>query len=181
MVHSIPNAFSEEECERIIAAVSSSPADEAFLVGRNREKNLRNAELVWIDEVHNAGWVMEKLIELVRQSNSNHFDFDIREFAESPQIASYDASADGHFSWHSDIGGRSTAQKRKLTLVVQLSNPSSYKGGDLEIMPGAQIFAASRARGCASIFPSYTLHQVTPVITGKRYFLTVWAHGPAFR
>ena len=181
MVHSIPNAFSAEECERIIAAIASSPVDEAFLVGHNCEKNLRNAELVWIDEVHGMGWVMEKLIELVRRSNSNHFDFDIREFAESPQIASYNASAGSHFSWHSDIGGRSIAQKRKLTMVVQLSKSSSYEGGDLEIMPGAQILAASRARGCASIFPSYTLHQVTPVKTGKRYSLTVWAHGPGFR
>ena len=181
MVHSMPNAFSAEECERIIAAIASSPVDEAMLIGHNQEKKFRNAELVWIDEVGGMGWVMEKLIELVRKSNTNHFDFDIREFAESPQVASYNASAGSHFSWHSDVGGRSTAQKRKLTLVVQLSKSSSYEGGDLEIMPGAQIFAASRARGCASIFPSYTLHQVTPVITGKRYSLTVWAHGPAFR
>lgn len=181
MVHSIPNAFSADECDRIIAAIASSPVEEAFLVGHNREKNLRNAELVWIDEVRGMEWAMERLIDVVRKSNTNHYDFDIREFAESPQVASYNASAGSHFSWHSDIGRGRTAQKRKLTLVVQLSNSNSYEGGDLEIMPGAQIFAASRARGCASIFPSYTLHQVTPVVTGIRYSLTVWAHGPAFR
>ena len=92
MVHSIPNAFSADECERIIAAIASSAVDEAFLIGHNREKNLRNAELVWIDEVRGMEWAMERLIDVVRKSNTNHYDFDIREFAESPQVASYNAS-----------------------------------------------------------------------------------------
>ena len=92
MVHSIPNAFSADECDRIIAAIASSPVDEAFLICHNREKNLRNAELVWIDEVRGMEWAMERLIDVVRKSNTNHYDFDIREFAESPQVASYNAS-----------------------------------------------------------------------------------------
>ena len=180
-MHSIPDAFSMGECERIIAAIASLPVEEAMLVGCNREKNLRNAELVWMDDVGGLGWVMERLIELVRKSNTNHYDFDLREFAESPQVASYKASTGGHFAWHSDVGESPTAGKRKLTLVLQLSKPNSYEGGDLQIMPGAHVLAASRAQGCASIFPSYTLHQVTPVKCGIRHSITLWAHGPAFR
>lgn len=180
-LHSIPDAFSAGECEGIIAAIASSPTEEAMLVGHNREKKLRIAELVWMDEVDGLGWVMERLIELVRKSNTNQYDFDLREFAESPQVASYKASAGGHFAWHSDIGDGPTAGKRKLTLVLQLSKPNSYEGGNLEIMPGAHALATSRAQGCVSIFPSYTLHQVTPVECGIRHSITLWAHGPAFR
>lgn len=180
-LHSIPDAFSAEECDRIIGAIASSPAEEAMLVGHNRETSLRNAELVWLDEVGGLGWVMERLIELVRKSNASQYDFDLREFAESPQVATYKASTGGHFAWHSDIGNGPTAGKRKLTLVLQLSKPNSYEGGNLEIMPGAHVVATSRAQGCVSIFPSYTLHQVTPVEYGIRHSLTVWAHGPAFR
>ncbi len=180
-VHAIPDAFTIGECESIVARVSDAPTDEALLVGRNKDHNLRKAELVWTDNVMGMEWVMERLIELVRRSNRDRFEFDLREFAESPQIAIYKSSDSGHFAWHSDIGGGLASRKRKLTLVLQLSGADTYEGGDLEIMPGAQILTASRAQGGVSVFPSFTLHQVTPVKSGIRYSMTVWAHGPAFR
>ena len=74
-------------------------------MGQNRGHNLRNAELVWMDYLAGMGWVMERLIELVQRSNLNRFGFDLREFAESPLVASYKASSAGHFTWYSDIGG----------------------------------------------------------------------------
>tara|TARA_R110002110_G_scaffold168133_3_gene369501 strand:+ start:788 stop:1192 length:405 start_codon:yes stop_codon:yes gene_type:complete len=134
-----------------------------------------------VDNVDGMGWVMNRLIELVRRSNSDQFGFDLRDFAESPQVATYRASSGGHFAWHSDIGDGPLARQRKLTLVLQLSKPGSYEGGDLQVMPSAQVLAASRDQGCVSIFPSFALHQVTPVTRGKRHSLTVWAHGPSFR
>ena len=124
---------------------------------------------------------MERLIKVIRKSNIDQFDFDLREFAESPQVASYKASDSGHFAWHSDIGDGPMARKRKLTLVLQLSLPGSYEGGDLEILPGSKILSADRAQGCVSVFPSFWLHQVVPVQSGVRHSLTLWAHGPAFR
>ncbi|MGC1497955.1 MAG: 2OG-Fe(II) oxygenase [Sulfitobacter sp.] len=180
-VHSMPDAFTSGECDRIIAAVAKEPADVALLVGQQRDHNLRQAELVWLDDVDGMGWVMDRLIEVVRRSNRDLFDFDLREFAESPQVASYQASNRGHFAWHSDIGDGVVAAKRKLTLVLQLSRPSTYEGGDLEVMPSAHVVAANRAQGCVSVFPSFSLHHVTPVTRGVRHSLTVWAHGPAFR
>lgn len=180
-LHSMQQAFSVEECERIIATVASSPTDEALLVGKNRDYKLRRAELVWADDVDGMGWVMDRLIELVRTSNRDQFDFDLRDFAESPQVATYKGTSAGHFSWHSDIGDGPLAKRRKLTLVLQLSKPNSYEGGDLQVMPSAEVMGASRNQGCVSIFPSFLLHQVTPVTQGIRHSLTVWAHGPPFR
>ena len=180
-LHSIPDAFSIEECERIITALAFVPSQDAKLVGQTRNHNLRKAALVWIDDVVELDWVMERLIELVRRCNRSAFDFDLREFAESPQVASYKAADKGHFGWHSDIGEGRAASKRKLTLVLQLSAPNTYSGGALETMPSATVETASRAQGSVSIFPSFLLHQVTPVERGTRHSLTVWAHGPAFR
>ncbi|NOD62436.1 MULTISPECIES: 2OG-Fe(II) oxygenase [unclassified Ruegeria] len=180
-VHSIPGAFSARECEQIVAESKTAPTNEALLVGQNKDHNLRRADVTWLDDVQGTGWVMARLIEVVRRSNADKFGFDLNEFAESPQIACYKASVGGHFAWHSDIGDGPTARKRKLTLVVQLSKPGMYDGGDLEIMPGAYPVTASRYQGCATIFPSFLLHQVTPVEHGHRRSLTVWAHGPAFR
>lgn len=180
-LHAVPDAFTTSECELIIRKISEAPTDEALLVGRNKDHNLRKAELVWTDNVVGMEWVMERLIEIVRRSNRDRFEFDLSEFAESPQVAIYKSSDSGHFAWHSDLGGGPTSAKRKLTLVLQLSGADTYEGGNLEIMPGAQILTAKRAQGCISVFPSFTLHQVTPVRSGTRYSMTVWAHGPAFR
>lgn len=180
-LHSVPQAFSVVECEQILATIASSPANEALLVGKNRDRNLRSAELVWLDDVDGMDWVMERLIKLVRTANSDRFDFDLRDFSESPQVATYKATTGGHFAWHSDIGDGPLAKQRKLTLVLQLSKPGSYRGGDLEVMPSAHVLAASREQGCVSIFPSFSLHQVTSVKRGMRHSLTVWAHGPSFR
>jgi len=172
-VHAVPDAFTTWECDRIVAAIARMPPNDALLLGRNRDHNLRNAKLVWMDDVGDLSWVMTRLIELVSQSNKQQFDFDLREFAESPQVASYDAAKAGHFAWHSDIGHGPEAGKRKLTLVLQLSNPDTYDGGDLEIQPSAQILSANRAQGSVSVFPSFALHQVTPVKRGIRRSLTV--------
>lgn len=180
-LYSWPEAFSAVECDRIIAAITVAPSKDAMLVGQHTDSRLRIAKLVWVDDVDGLGWVMDRLIEIVRKSNIDQFDFDLREFAESPQVATYHASDRGHFAWHSDIGDGALARKRKLTLVLQLSLPSSYVGGDLEVMPSTRILSASRAQGCVSIFPSFTLHQVVPVQSGVRHSLTLWAHGPAFR
>ncbi|NDV02507.1 2OG-Fe(II) oxygenase [Pseudoroseicyclus tamaricis] len=179
-VQSVAAAFSAAECDHLALIVAEAPAQAARLVGQ-RESNMRRADLVWIDEVAGAEWVMDRLIEITARANREAFGFDLTDFSESPQVARYDAAREGHFDWHSDIGDGRLAARRKLTLVVQLSEPEEYEGGALEIMPSGHVVAAERGRGAATLFPSYLLHRVTPVTAGVRQSLTVWAHGPAFR
>ncbi|WP_092689270.1 2OG-Fe(II) oxygenase [Tranquillimonas rosea] len=179
--HSIPGAFSDAECLRIVAQADAAPAAEARLVGRARDDNQRRSELVWLDDVPEAGWVMDRIIDIVREANRDAFGFDLTEFAESAQVARYGADREGHFHWHADIGDGAVAGRRKLTIVIQLSLPEMYAGGALEVMPSARTVTAPRERGAACLFPSFLLHRVTPVTEGARRSLTVWAHGPAFR
>ncbi len=180
-IHTVPGAFSAGECDAICACAAAHPRQEAALVGQVRDHNLRRAELVWLDEAPDTGWIMARIIDVVRQANRETFGFDITEFAESPQIALYRAAREGHFDWHADIGDGRLAAKRKLTMVVQLTAPGAYDGGDLELMPSAQVTRAARDRGSATLFPSFLLHRVTPVRRGQRQSLTTWCHGPAFR
>jgi PKHD-type hydroxylase len=180
-VHSVSDAFSGAECARLLDLVAEAPARDAGLVRQARDHNLRRADLVWLDEVDGTDWVMGRMIELVRDANRTVFDFDITDFAESAQVARYGAEREGHFGWHSDIGEGRLAERRKLTIVVQLSEPETYEGGALELMPGAGVLTSERARGTATLFPSFVLHRVTPVTAGERHSLTVWCHGAPFR
>ena len=179
--HTIPNAFTPDECARISGLAEASGMRAAGLVGQIANCNIRRARIAWIDDIPETGWIMERLIHLMAEANRQAFDFALTEFSESPQVALYGADQEGHFSWHSDIGDGPVAQKRKLTLVVQLSDPGEYEGGALELMPDANIIPANRDCGAATVFPSFVLHRVTPVTEGQRQSLTVWAHGPAFR
>ena len=84
---------------------------------------------------------------------------------------------EGYYDWHVDMGpGKAN---RKLSLVCQLSDPSEYEGGELQIHTG-QIHTVEKKKGLVVIFPSYLLHCVTPVTSGKRQTLVLWIEGPPF-
>ncbi len=180
-VHQVPEAFSAAECDRIVEIANAAVPSDAKLVRDQRDHNYRRAELVWLDEQPDTEWVMDRILQLVRVANRDVFDFDVTEFAESAQVATYHSSAGGHFDWHSDVGEGRIASRRKLTMVVQLSEPVGYQGGALELMTGRDCIAANTARGTATLFPSFMMHRVSPVTDGTRQSLTIWSHGTPFR
>jgi PKHD-type hydroxylase len=40
---------------------------------------------------------------------------------------------------------------------------------------------ATDEQGSISMFPSYLLHQVTPVTSGERWVIVIWINGPRFK
>ena len=66
------------------------------------------------------------------------------------------------------------------SFVVQLTDPSEYQGGRLELMFGLGDDAATE-KGWMTVFPSYRPHHVTPVTEGVRHAIVGWVHGPSFR
>lgn len=183
MLHPVflPDALTHAECDALIAAVQAGPMKDAGLVRGTTAHQIRRAEIAWLDDVPGTEWVMDRMMRLVSSVNRDQFGFDLTDFGESAQVARYGAEREGHFGWHSDIGAGTWAARRKLTIVVQLSGPDDYTGGALEVWPDTNLATAPRARGLATIFPSFQLHRVTPVTQGTRFSLTLWSHGPAFR
>ena len=70
---------------------------------------------------------------------------------------------------------------RKLSLVVQLSDPADYQGGELQVLSAEEPTTFSKARGTVVVFPSYVLHRVMPVTSGTRFSLAGWVGGPHLR
>jgi PKHD-type hydroxylase len=177
----IPSVFTSDECNRIIAAALAGQFHDAALVGGVRSDNARRSRLFWLDEEGESAWVFRRLLDTFAKVNREHFSFDLDEFAERSQVAWYGAETGGFFDWHVDFGDGPVAARRKLTMVVQLSDDGSYEGGHLETNADGVIRQASRQIGSGLCFPSFVLHRVAPVEQGERYSLTLWAHGPAFR
>ena len=69
-------------------------------------------------------------------------------------------------------------RQRILSASVQLSNPDQYTGGELEIRGSAP---ADTTQGAMIVFPSYLLHKVHPVESGKRVSLVMWFLGKTER
>jgi PKHD-type hydroxylase len=178
--HTIAGALDPDACAQAVALAQGAGLRAGRLVGQVAS-DLRRADLAWVDDLPGAGWIMDRMVKVVAEANRAAFDFALDDFAESAQIARYGAEGQGHFDWHSDIGSGALAARRKLTIVVQLSDPESYSGGQLELRPDSNIRLADQAQGTATVFPSFVLHRVTPVTAGVRWSLTLWAHGPAFR
>ena len=97
---------------------------------------------------------------------------------DPPNILRYKADEKGHYDWHLDYGA--AFSNRKISFSIQLSDPSEYEGGNLEIA-GVPFEPKTRERGTIIMFPSYVRHRVTPVTKGIRYCIVGWVHGPHFR
>ena len=144
--------------------------------------DVRRSEVNWFDCNNETRWVFEKLSHVVSSLNSQFFFFDLTGFGEAIQLTNYDEEYTGMYSWHVDFGNNPESPSRKLSLVMQLSDPVDYEGGVLEILNhGNQVVKMRKQRGLIVCFPSWTLHQVTPVTKGNRQSLVAWISGPPFK
>lgn len=174
------DVFTKEELDKIIELGLTKNATTGLIGGKNLRKNLktRKSKTSWIEPCEESEWLFRKLTDVIVKANNDFFGFDLFGLMEPLQFTIYDEKG-SKYSPHIDkIKNQIT---RKLSLVLQLSDPKEYEGGDLELFLEKRGSKIKKKRGYISIFPSYTLHGVKPVTSGKRYSLVVWAHGPAFK
>lgn len=175
------DGFTDEEIDRIIK-IGDKLAIRPAKVGGNNDVNtdIRVSETGWISLNPETQFIYDKLGYISRHLNGQFFDFDIWGFVEDLQYTIYKDN-DSHYNWHLDRGGATADTPRKLSLVLQLSDPSEYEGGDLEIFVGHEPTKMEKKKGLVVAFPSFMLHRVTPVTKGIRKTLVVWLTGPRFK
>lgn len=140
--------------------------------------NIRRSELNWLHKDSECAWVFEKLAHVASSLNADYFGFELTGFGEALQLTNYHEARQGTYTWHQDFGGEIS---RKLSLVLQLSDPRDYEGGELQLLTSKEATSIRKQRGLITVFPAWTLHQVTPVTKGTRQTLVTWISGPAFK
>jgi PKHD-type hydroxylase len=171
-------AISPDECKQIIAYGNTHELDQGETVGNLYASDLRKAELTWLSPHGELEWLARRLTDVIQEVNRQYFGFDLYGMVEGFQFTKYEAPSGNH-SLHMDSSPGITV--RKLSLSLQLSAPSDYEGGELEVVTGKTPEVASKEQGSITIFPSYVLHEVKPVTSGTRYSLVAWVTGPAFK
>jgi len=159
-----------------------------------KESYVRDSEVSWI----NDQWIYDLVWPFLIEANNKSgwkYDFD---FAECFQFTTY--KKDAFYGWHIDGNtdhnaayGENCNNKnyigkiRKLSVTINLSDESDYKGGNLKFDLGPHQknrfleCKEIRPRGSIVIFPSSVYHQVTPITKGVRKSLVMWVLGKPFK
>jgi PKHD-type hydroxylase len=175
-------AFTDSEVDRIEAHGDDLAHDKAGVFFRDIDEEYREIRIThtaWIKPSPETKWIYDRMQAVIRSLNDRVWQFDITGFSEDFQYTIYQGSEGGHYDWHVDQGD--LGKRRKLSLSLQLSDPSSYDGCDLQFHAATQIDTAPRNRGALIAFPSYVLHRVTPITRGIRKSVVAWITGPQFR
>ena len=177
------NGFSKEEIDKIVAAGELSAFNKGQVGaggGAVIDSAIRDTDIVWLEQNEANGWIYEKLSAAAARVNYDKFQFDLVNL-QPLQYSKY--KLDGHYSWHYD-SGPNMPEHRKLSVVLGLSDPDSYEGGELQINAHGdqnKPHSLKIKRGDLVVFPSFMGHRVTPVTSGERLTLVGWAVGPKFK
>jgi PKHD-type hydroxylase len=178
-------AFGTEALNAIERHGDALPHQNAALLHGDsaRYDSARITKVAWIERNTLTEAFHDRMENIILSLNSQFFHYNLATMGHI-QYAIYNGSEQGQFDWHADYcrdTGHEEADFRKLSISVQLSDPSDYEGGELQARVRSTIDVAPKTRGTVIAFPSFVLHRVTPVTAGVRKSLVVWALGPDYR
>lgn len=175
------NGFTAEELVRIEEMTHELKFEDAATGQDDSSKisDYRKSRIKWCPQNEEWSWVYEKLHDMILEANDEMWKFDLQSMREQIQYTEYYGGG-GQYDWHMDCG-LGIQNQRKISVTVQLSDPSEYEGGDLQFNIGGSIITAPRIQGAAVIFPSFFLHRVTPVTKGTRKSFVLWVGGEPFK
>lgn len=175
------DVFTPEECKLITSLFDNKAPASANVAGGagGENKKIRQADLTWLSPTVENLFIFDRLASLSRQANAQFWNFQLSGFYEPLQLTRYKKGQ--FYSEHQDIGPGELS-KRKLSIVIQLSDPKKYKGGQLEF-PGFEKEQEKVLTGIGSaiVFPSYNPHRVSKLTSGERFSLVAWVTGEPFK
>ena len=171
---------------------------DSSLLGNVIDKEKRNSKNTWIPTTH---WLSGFLWHYIQKANRENFLYDLTNIdGETVQYTQYNEGE--YYKWHSDcslasyykpqnVGSINRDQDfvnengeliRKLSFVLQISNPDDYEGVNLQIMQeNGKSYIAPRQRGTLIFFDSRSQHRVQRVTSGVRKSIVGWVVGPRWK
>jgi PKHD-type hydroxylase len=181
------NVFSPEECNYIISEGQKIPGKNATLgvEGSLTDNNYRKSEVRFFRHDNPTfDFVFQRLWNHIIPANREWFQVNINRL-DFIQLAEYNSSYKGFYARHHDVFWMNDDPvfHRKLSCIVQLTDDTTYEGGDFELFnvkfqpPAHEI----RKQGTVFFFPSFVEHQANPVTSGVRHSLAAWFEGPKWQ
>ena len=189
-----------EIVEKDLTEKFDSQMGDSRLMGDSLNKEKRNSQNAWVPSQH---WLGGFLWHYIERANRENFLYNLRCIdGESMQYTRYGVGQ--FYGWHNDAGlagqykpvsfgnrsegiaqdylNENVEMVRKLSFVLQLSDPDAYEGGNLQLLDEAgKSYFAPRKRGTVVLFDSRTMHRVTKVKSGLRKSIVGWTVGPRWK
>lgn len=178
------NAITSNDCDKLIQIANETSFNPGQIINLETDNEVKltdtqyrqcNVSFLSVDKISS---IQEKLFDSLTQINSKEFNFILQGITDI-QVIKYDVGS--FYKKHIDIRIDELGYQRKLTFIIQLSESSDYTGGDLILYSDDNGKKASRSKGSITVFPSFVLHEVTPILSGTRYSMIGWCFGPEFR
>ena len=183
VVETIDPVFSPRQCQMVIDKGMSLKKEEAKVgmeqkPGGGHDPEKRITTISWIP-FKDMPEMYRDIEKTMLQANNNHFGFEGMRLTEFGQFTHY--LTGGFYEWHmdNDVQGKYQPPVRKISMTLLLSDPSTFEGGELEIMSKGKT--AKLKQGQAMFFASWLQHRVKPVTRGERKSLVMWFGGPSFK
>lgn len=156
-------------------------------------KKQRDSNVTWLSEE----WIYKEIRPYIHIANKEagwNFNWD---WSESCQFTKYGPNQ--YYGWHCDSwdtpynepnNKNINGKIRKLSVTCSLSEPSEYKGGELEFnfnhpqknkKENIKKCTEILPRGSIVVFPSFVWHRVCPVQEGIRNSLVIWNLGYPYK
>lgn len=174
------NLFSEFELNKIISICKKIPSQTGTINDKTKLEDYRKSTIAWIPVNNETQWIYERLTRCIEEVNEEFFQYDLTRI-EKLQFTNYFGEEGGFYAPHIDTSYGVMVDNRKLTFVLQLSNPDDYSGGELRLHTTKNPISIEKKKGLITFFPSHILHECTPVTSGNRHTLVGWIHGPRFK
>jgi PKHD-type hydroxylase len=184
-------AIPKDICEKIIDLGKQKTLEKAK-IDKNKKapKKIRDSKIIWLTDQ----WLYDLIQPWLNEANKEaKWNFNI-DWNESFQFTVYEKNQ--HYGWHTDQSVDLYSNKqnlnfdgktRKISMSLNLSDPSEYKGGELnfcwkdkkmkDVIVKDKDF---KKQGSLIFFPSFIWHKVSPVTSGTRYSLVLWSIGKPF-
>ena len=176
------DAFSPDECKSILDRGVDLPEVQANQGenGENPDRSYRRSKLRWMYEnVYQD--LFDKMWKMTNRVNEEYFGFHI-DTLRFMQLTEYHESYKGEYKKHHDVFWMNRSNKhRKISVVLQLTDPTTYDGGELILECQKEAPADYCGQGTVIWFPSFTPHWVNPVTKGMRNSVVCWFEGPRWR
>lgn len=156
---------------------------------------IRDSKTIWMEEAH---WITGLCWHYIMMANRENFLYDIdRVEGGTLQYTSYEPGE--YYHWHVDADILSSRVPnltnpdvefvqsnieniRKLSIIVQLSDPEEYSGGEVQLQYSDRSTGfIPKQKGTVIVFDSRTLHRVKKIKSGRRKSLVGWVTGPRWK
>lgn len=185
------NYFTEEELDQIEFLSKLKQLKKSTIVSDatgtiEDDSPIRISSNSFHEVTYENAWFFEKLNNAIESINDSVYGFDLYGYKDY-QYTEYYGDEKGKYGVHMDLimtdaKPADLLDTRKLSMSLVLSEPEKdFTGGDFVIHQGSSSIKVEARRGTMIFFPSFILHEVTPVLSGVRKSIVLWVEGPKFK